>query len=65
VLDKISRSSDWLTPEIFCSTLEINSIFPHIHVLFSIYILGASETVYIVDFFLSAAGPGGNLDEEK
>ena len=37
VLNRISHSFALLTREISWSTLEINFIFPHIHVLFSIY----------------------------
>ena len=36
VLNRISHSFALLTREIFWSTLEINFIFPHIHVLFFI-----------------------------
>ena len=36
VLNRISHSFALLTREISWSTLEINFIFPHIHVLFSI-----------------------------
>ena len=37
VLNRIFHSFALLTREISWSTLEINSIFPHIHVLFSLY----------------------------
>ena len=37
VLNMISHSFAVLTREISCSTLEINRVFPHSHVLFSMY----------------------------
>ena len=40
VLNMISHSFAALTREISCSTLEINLVFPHTHVLFSIYFIG-------------------------
>ena len=38
VLNTISHSFAALTREIPCSTLEINLVFPHTNVLFSIYV---------------------------
>ena len=38
VLNRISHSFSLLTREISWSTLEINFILPHIHVLFAIYL---------------------------
>ena len=44
VLNKISHSFALLTREISWSTLEINFIFPHSHVLFTILLLSLTFT---------------------
>ena len=46
MLDTVSHSFALLTREISWSTLEINNIFPHIHVLFSMYTLTSRDKIF-------------------